>query len=134
MSFLRKYKLTILIGTVILLLVLTSGCLFVTPDYGSYTVSYIKVTPYSATMELGHSKKFKILAYDAEDNLIPVDPSKVDWGATYQCPGCGKVWKFSPESGSITTTFTPEKAGKYYVWGHYKGESNKSDSSRVDVE
>lgn len=134
MDFSKKLQLTILMGVMGIFLILSSGCLFVTPDYDSYTVSYIKVTPYSATMELGYSKKFKILAYDAEDNQIPVDPSKVEWGATYECWSCSDAWELNPEKDSITTKFTPKKVGTYYVWGHYKGESNKSDSSRVDVE
>lgn len=124
-------KLIILLLIISIFFVLNSGCIFVTPDYDSYIVSYIKVTPSSAVMPLGSSKKYKLLAYDSEDNLIPVDPTKVTWGATYQCWSCGKVWKLNPKSGSITTIFTPERTGRYYIWGHYKEEA---DSSRVDVE
>ena len=124
-------KLIILLVIISIFSILNSGCMFIIPDYDSYTISYIKVTPYSATMQLGSSKKFTLLAYDSEDNLIPVNPSEVEWGATFQCWSCGKVWKLNPKSGSITTTFTPERTGRYYVWGHYKGEI---DSSSVNVE
>ena len=124
-------KLIILLVIISIFSILNSGCMFIIPDYDSYTVSYIKVTPSSAVLQLGSSKKFKLLAYDSESNLIPVNPSEVEWGATFQCWSCGKVWKLNPKSGSITTTFTPERTGRYYIWGHYKGET---DSSRVDVE
>jgi hypothetical protein len=126
-------RLIILLGVISIFIILINGCTYVTPDYDydSYTVSYIKVTPSSATLQLGSSKKFKILAYDSENNLIPVDTSEVEWGATYECWVCGKVWKLNPESGSLTTYFTPERTGRYYIWGHYKGEI---DDSRVDVE
>ena len=127
----QKKVIVLLIVIMGMFIILISGCTFVTPDYDIYTVSYIKVTPYSATMQLGSSKKFKVLAYDSGDNLIPVNPSEVEWGASYQCWSCGKVWKLNPKSGSITNTFTPERTGRYYVWGHYKG---KIDDSRVDVE
>ena len=124
-------KLIILLGTISVFFILNSGCIFVTPDYDSYIVNYIKVIPSSAVMQFGSSKKFKLLAYDSEDNPIPVDPAEVTWGATYQCWSCGKVWKLNPKSGSITTTFTPERTGRYHMWGHYKGET---DSSRINVE
>jgi hypothetical protein len=124
-------KLNILLGAISIFLIINSGCTFIIPDYDSYIVSYIKVTPSSAVLHLGSSKKFKLLAYDSESNLIPVNPSEVEWGATYQCWACGKVWKLNPKSGSVTTIFTPERTGGYYVWGHYKGEI---DSSHVDVE
>ena len=124
-------KLIILLVIISIFSILNSGCMFIIPDYDSYTVSYIKVTPSSAVLQLGSSKKFKLLAYDSESNLIPVNPSEVEWGATFQCWSCGKVWKLNPKSGSITTTFTPERTGRYYIWGHYKGEI---DSSSVNVE
>ena len=127
----QKKRIILLIVIMGMFIILISGCTFVTPDYDIYTVSYIKVTPYSATMQLGSSKKFTLLAYDSENNLIPVDPSGIEWQASYECWVCGKVWKLNPKSGSITTYFTPERTGRYYVWGHYKG---KTDDSRVDVE
>ena len=124
-------KLNILLGAISIFLIINSGCTFIIPDYDSYIVSYIRVTPSSAVLQLGSSKKFKLLAYDSESNLIPVNSSEVEWGATYQCWTCGKVWKLNPKSGSVTTIFTLERTGRYYIWGHYKGET---DSSRVDVE
>ena len=127
MNFTRKSKVIILLGAISVFIILISGCTsIVTPDnnydddYDSYTVSYIRVFPSSATMKVNTSKLFTIYAYDSEDNLIPVDPSEVDWVASYECPACGKVWKFNPNSGSISTYFTPEETGVYYVFAHYK--------------
>jgi len=137
MNFLRKSKVITLLGAISIFIILISGCTYVTPDnnydddYDTYAVSYIRVSPSSATMKVNTSKLFTVLAYDSEDNLIPVDPSEVDWIASYECLACGKVWKFNPESGSISTYFTPEKTGVYLVFAHYK---EKWDYSSVEVE
>ena len=124
-------KLIILLLVISIFFILNSGCIFITPDYDSYIVSYIKVTPSSAVLQLGASKKFKLLAYNSENNLIPVNPSEVEWGVSYQCWSCGKVWKLNPKSGSITTYFTPERTGVFLVFAHYK---DKWDWSSVEVE
>jgi hypothetical protein len=84
-------------------------------------------------MQLGSSKQFELLAYDSEDNLIPITGSEVKWEVAFECIACGKVWKLSPESGSKTTTFTPEKVGEYHIYGYYKDEVYK-DSSVINVE
>lgn len=135
MNFQRK--LVILLSVISMVFILISGCTYITPtpdddyDYDSYTVSYIRVSPSSATMNVNTSKIFKVLAYDSEDNLIPVDPSGVEWLASYQCVVCGKVWELNPESGSISTYFIPKKIGKYYIFAHYK---EKWDYSPIDAE
>jgi hypothetical protein len=132
----RKKLITLLL-VISIFFILISGCVNVTPDnnydddYDNYTVSYIRVSPSSATMKVNTSKLFTIYAYDSEDNLIPVDPSEVDWIASYECLVCGKVWKFNPESGSISTYFTPERTGAYLVFANYK---EKWDWSSVEVE
>jgi len=114
-------------------IVINSGCTLVTPpdDDNNYIVSYIHIKPSSVTMQLGTSKKFELVAYDSEDKLIPVNASEVEWEAAYQCWVCGKVWELNPESSSKTTTFTPERVGKYYIYGYYKDEV---DSSVINVE
>ena len=82
-----KRKLIILIGALSILLILSSGCIsFITPDYDSYSVSYIRVIPYYANVKMYTSKTFTVKAYDSEGYSIPVDPSKVYWSCTYQCP------------------------------------------------
>lgn len=134
----QKKSITLLL-VISLFFILISGCTYVISDnnydddydYDSNTVSYIRVSPSSATMKVNTSKLFTIYAYDSEDNLIPVDPSEVNWVASYECLACGKVWKFNPESGSISTYFTPERTGVYLVWASYK---EKWDYSSVDVE
>jgi len=73
-----KRKLIILIGALSILLILISGCTsFITPDYDSYSVSYIRVIPYYASMKMYTSKTFTVKAYDSEGYFVPVDPSKV---------------------------------------------------------
>jgi uncharacterized protein YceK len=138
MNYSGKLKLIILLLVINIFIILISGCTYVvTPDnnyddgYDSYTVSYIRVSPSSTTMKVNTSKLFTLLAYDSEDNLILVDPSEVNWVASYECMACGKVWKFNPESGAISTYFTPERTGVYFVWASYKG---KWDYSFVEAE
>lgn len=127
----HKKRVILVILTIILFLVLTVSCTLVTPDYDSYTVSYIKVSPSLATMQVNTSKLLKVKAYDSEGELIPIDPSEVTWGASYECWACGVVWKFNPKTGSDSTYFTPERIGRYYVYAHYK---EKTASSCIDVE
>ena len=115
-----------------------SGCTtppVIPPDpdnNNNYIVSYFLIKPPSVTMQVGSSQKFDLVAYDSEDNLVPITASEVKWEASFQCIACGKVWKLTPESGSKTTTFTPEKVGKYYIYGYYKDEVYK-DSNLINV-
>jgi hypothetical protein len=129
----NQKKINILIFFILVVfIVINNGCTLVTPpDDNNYIVSYIHVKPSSVTMQLGSSKKFELVAYDSEGKLIPVTGSEVEWEVTPPCWACGKVWKLSPESGSKTTTFTPEKVGEWYIWGYYK---DKVDSSVINVE
>ena len=131
-------KLITLLLVISIFIILISGCTsVVTPDnnydddYDSYIVSYIRVSPSSADMKINSSKLFTIYAYDSEDNPIPVDPSEVNWVASYECIACGQVWNFNPNSGSISTYFTPKRTGVYLVWASYK---EKWDCSSVEVE
>lgn len=124
-------KLIFFMGIIFIFSLLISGCNYVTPDYDSYIVSYVKVIPSSANMQINTSKLLKVKAYDSEGISIPVDPSKVSWVVSYECLVCGVVWKLNPKSGSISTYFTPERTGRYYVYAEYKGIFA---SCRVDVE
>ena len=128
----NQKKIIILLCIISIYLTLIGGCAaLVTPDYDSYTVSYIKVSPSSDTMQVNASKLLKVKAYNSEGQSIPIDPSEVTWGAGYQCWACGVVWNFNPKTGSDSTYFTPEKIGRYYVYAHYK---EKTASSCIDVE
>jgi len=123
-------KLITLIGAISIFIFFISGCsLFITPDYDIYTVSYIKVTPSSASMKVNTSKVFKVYAYDSENEVIPIDPSKVTWSWS-GCSACGASAEINPETGSTKTTFTPEKSGLYKIYATYK---NKTDDSPITV-
>lgn len=123
-------KFIIMLGILIIIIILNSGCTFMTPNYDNYIVSYIRVSPSSATMQVNASKQFEIKAYDSEDNLVPVDPSKVDWDWGPKCSTCGKTAKVSPENGSIKTNFVPYSTGTFKVYVYYK---DKTDYSPVNV-
>jgi hypothetical protein len=130
-----KRKLIILMGalSIFFILLLCSGCSsFITPDYDSATVNYIKVIPAWANVKMYTSKTFTVKAYDSEGYSISVDPSKVYWSCSYQCPACGTVWTLNPESGSITTSFTPgpKYYGIYHIKATYKG---KTTDSQINV-
>ena len=132
MNFKRKLIVSIEFLIIIIILI-SSGCTsIVTPNYDSYTVSYIRVIPYYANVKMYTSKTFTVKAYNSEGCSIPVDPSKVYWSCSYQCPACGSVWTLNPESGSITTSFTPgpKYYGIYHVKATYKG---KTDDSLINV-
>jgi len=129
----EKLKLIISLAIIGIFFIFFSGCNYVVPDmdYDNYIVSYIKVIPTSATMNINTSKSFEVKAYDSEDNLIPVDASEVDWVGTYECLACGTVWKLNPGSGSTSTYFTPEKEGEYRLYAHYKGKWGYSTINAV---
>ena len=101
-------------------------------DDNNNIVSNFLIKPSSVTMQLGSSQKFELVAYNSEDKLVPITGSEVKWEVSFECIYCGKVWKLSPESGSKTTTFTPEKIGRYYIYGYYKDEVYR-DYSIIDV-
>ena len=114
-------RLIFFIGIVLLgtFLLLSSGCTsIVTPDW--------------ANVKMYTSKTFTVKAYNSEGYSIPVDPSKVYRSCTYQCSACGPVWTLNPESGSITTSFTPgaKYYGIYQIKATYKG---KTDDSQINV-
>jgi len=128
-----RRKLIVLIGVLSIFLLLSSGCTsIVTPNYDSYSVGYIRVIPAWASVKMYTSKTFTVKAYDSDGYSIPVDPSKVYWSCSYQCPACGSVWTLNPESGSITTSFTPGSKyyGIYHIKATYKG---KTDDSSINV-
>ena len=134
----KQKKIHILIFFILgIFIVINNGCTSVIPpdpddDNNNYIVSYFLIKPSSVTMQLGSSQEFELTAYDSEDNPVPITDSEVKWEVAFECWVCGKVWKLSPESGSKTTTFTPEKVGKYYIYGYYKDEVYK-DSNLINV-
>jgi len=130
---LKKIIIILVTFGIISILLLISGCTsFITPNYDSYSVSKISVIPYYASVKMYTSKTFTVKAYDSEGYFVPVDPSKVYWSCTYQCPACSAIWTLNPGSGSITTYFTPSSKyyGTYYIKATYKG---KTDNSQINV-
>jgi len=123
-------KFIIMLGIFIILIILNSGCTFITPNYDNYIVSYIRVSPSSATIQVNTSTQFEIEAYDSEDNLIPVNPSKVSWDWGPKCAMCGKKAEVNPENGSTKTNFVPYSTGSFKVHVYYK---DKTDYSPVNV-
>lgn len=123
-------RLIILLLFVCMLFILISGCTFIIPDYGNYTVSYIRISPSFATIEVDTFKIFKVYAYDSEGNVIPIEASEVTWEWAFECPLCGEVAAIKPASGSITTSFTPYRIGLYYIYAYYQG---KKDNAPVQV-
>ena len=109
-----------------IIIIISTGCTYVTPDYGNYTVSYIRVNPSEAFVKINTSKKFEVKAYDSEDNLISINPTEVSWYFTFECPLCTNVGKINPENGSTSTNFTPYRVGKYFIYASYKGKSDNS--------
>ena len=132
----NQKKINILIFFILVIFIMiNSGCNtpVIPPDPDdNHVVSYFLIKPSSVTMQLGSSQKFELAAYDSEHNLVPITGSEVKWEVGFECIACGKVWKLSPESGSKTTTFTPEKVGEYHIYGYYKDEVYK-DSNLINV-
>ncbi|PKP59529.1 hypothetical protein CVT91_06560 [Candidatus Atribacteria bacterium HGW-Atribacteria-1] len=114
-------KIIILIGISILSLILFSGCLsYVLPDYDSYTVSFIKITPSSVdNMKVNESRFFTVKAYDIDGYQIPIDKDELGWSWS---PQCCKVAELYPKTGSIKTTFIPGDVGSYKIKVYYKGK------------
>lgn len=123
-------KLIFIMGVIFIFSLLISGCNFVTPDYESYTVNYIKVSPTFAYMKVNTSKTFKVYAYDSENNIIHVDSSKVSWKLAFECPSCLNVGVINPKNGSTTTSITPYRTGLYHIYAYYEG---KKDNSPIQV-
>jgi hypothetical protein len=124
MSFSRKR--VILLFTLCVIVILATGCTSVIPDDSNYTVSYIRVTPSEAYVQINTSKKFEVKAYDSENNLIPINSSDVSWDFSFECPLCEDVGEIKPENGSTSTYFTPYRTGSYFVYAYYKGKYDYS--------
>lgn len=114
-------RIIILIGISILSLILFSGCLnYVLPDYDSYTVSFIKITPSSVDdMKVNESQLFTVKAYDIDGYQIPIDKDEIGWSWS---PQCCKTAELNPKTGSIKSTFIPGEVGSYKIKAYYKGK------------
>jgi hypothetical protein len=102
-------------------------------DQENTEVSYLKVFPASATLTANQSKKFEVKAYNSEDKLIAPDLTKIKWACAYECIACGVVCNLSLKQGSLQTTFSADRTGKYELWAKYEGTENKWAKAIVQI-
>ena len=109
----------------------------VNPD--NSTVSYIKVTSSSSTINVNQSQQLVVKGYNSDDDWVILDKSNIklwDWNAL-GCPACFEGFvNLSPKSGSLTTTFSCGKIGTFYVVAYYKenpGDEYIHDFTEIKV-
>ena len=93
----------------------------VNPD--NSTVSYIKVTTSSSTIKVNQSQQLVVKGYNSDNEWVILDKSKIIlWKCTVQgCPTCFEGFvNLSPQSGSLTTTFSSGKAGTFFIGTYYQ--------------
>jgi len=93
----------------------------VNPD--NSTVSYIEVTTSSSTIKVNQSQQLVVKGYNSDDEWVILDKSKIKlWKWTVQgCYDCFKDYvDLNPKSGSLTTTFTSDKAGTFFIVAYYQ--------------
>jgi len=85
-------------------------------DEENTELAYIRVIPFKKEMSINQSQIFEVKAYNSDDKLIAMNPSKVEkWVAVQSC-GIGNVeGNIFPTKGSLQTTFTPYEAGSFKV-------------------
>ena len=91
---------------------------------GNSTVSYIRVTASSETMEVNQSQQLVVKGYNSDDEWVILDKSKIilwKWTVTGQCGPCidGLV-SLSPTSNSLTTNFSSGAPGTFHVVAYYE--------------
>jgi len=92
----------------------------VLPDYDSYTVSFINITPSSVDdMKVNESRFFTVKAYDIDGYQIPINKNELGWSWS---PQCCKTAELYPKTGSLKTTFVPREAGSYKIKAYCKGK------------
>jgi hypothetical protein len=110
----------------------------VNPD--NSTVSYVKVSASSSTIKINQSLQFVVKGYNSDDEWVILDKSKIklwDWHVIGQCYNC--VVEFidlSPQSGSLTTTFSSGVTGTFYIVAYYQenpGDEYITDYTEVKV-
>ena len=93
----------------------------VNPD--NSTVSYVVVSAASSSVKVGESVQLVVKGYNSDDEWVILDKLKIkswDWSVIGQCYNC--VVEFidlSPKSGSLTTTFSSEITGTFYIVAYY---------------
>ena len=104
----------------------------VNPD--NSTVSKIEVTTSSSTIDVNQSQQLVVRGYNSDDEWVIIDKSKIklwDWSVIGQCYDCVVDFvNLSPQSGSLTTTFTSGVTGTFYVVAYY--QENAGDEYITD--
>lgn len=103
------------------------------------TVSYIEVSASSSTIKINQSLQFVVKGYNSDDEWVVLDKSKIklwDW-SILGCPDCFEGFiDLSPKNGSLTTTFSSGKTGKFYIVAYYQeniGDDYITDYTEVKV-
>jgi len=94
-----------------------------TENPANSTVSYIKVTASSSTITVNQSLQLVVKGYNSDDEWVILDKTKIKlWKWTVQgCYDCFKDYvDLNPKSGSLTTTFTSDKAGTFFIGAYYQ--------------
>jgi len=103
------------------------------------TVSYVKVSTTSPTIKINQSLQFVVKGYNSNDEWVILDKNKIKlWKWTVH--GCYDCFKdhvdLNPKSSSLTTTFTSDKAGTFFIGVYYKenvGDEYKTDFTELIV-
>jgi hypothetical protein len=109
----------------------------VNPD--NSTVSKIEVTTSSSTIKVNQSQQLVVRGYNSDDEWVILDKTKIKlWKWTVQgCYDCFKDYvDLNPKSGSLTTTFTSDKAGTFFIGAYYQenaGDEYITDYTEIKV-
>ena len=142
----------IMAGTIciFILILFTSGCVsdsiipgidpnpVENPD--NSTVSYIEVTTSSTTIKVNQSQKLVVRGYNSDDEWVILDKAKIKYWV-WSVQGCYDCFKddvdLNPKSGFLTTTFTSDKAGTFFIGCVYQenvGADPITDDTEIKVE
>ena len=110
----------------------------VNPD--NSTVSYIEVTASSSTINVNQSQQLVVRGYNSDDEWVILDKTKIilwDWSVQGQCYVCVKPYvTLTPQSSSLTTTFTSGTAGTFFIVVYYQekaGDEYIHDYTEIKV-
>ena len=103
------------------------------------TVSYIEVSASYSTIKVNQSIQSVVKGYNSDDEWVILDKSKIKlWKWTVQ--GCYDCYKdhvdLNPEGGSLTTSFSSDKAGTFFIAAYYQenpGDEYITDYTQIIV-
>lgn len=147
----NESKLTFIIILIFMLITLGSGCnnnnnpiipgIEPNPsdNPANSTVSYIKVTASSSTIKVNQSIQLVVEGYNSDGDWVILDKTKIKlWKWTVQgCYNCFKDYvDLNPKGGSLTTTFSSDKAGTFFIAAYYQekaGDDYITDYTEIKV-